>query len=189
MRIGKAGRKKKRLAGFDQTGFEMTDENQALLDRPFSDCEPFSYKVSNTSRKSFVSGDPDPIRLVVRYWVRKTDQHFLGRAYFGPHAEGPPGHAHGGSMAALLDEAMGLCSWSAGHPVLAANINVRFLKSMALNKVVEVHAWIDKVQGRKISVRAEIRGENRERYTESSGLFVVLSHERLAEMKMIHSEE
>lgn len=133
-----------------------------------------------------MSGDPNPQRLVVQYWARKSDGHFFGRAFFGPYAEGPPGHAHGGSMAALLDETMGLCAWSAGHAVLAAELNVRFRRSLPLHNVVKVEAWIELIEGRKITIKGELRGENAERYADASGLFVVLSGERLAELKKIY---
>ena len=36
---------------------------------------------------------------------------------------GPPGHVHGGAMAAALDEAMGAVCWMNGHPVVAATIS------------------------------------------------------------------
>src|SRR5579859_3317215 len=35
--------------------------------------------------------------------------------------QGPPGHAHGGAIAAVLDEVMGAAVWRAGHPVLLAH--------------------------------------------------------------------
>ena len=63
--------------------------------------------------------------LQVAYFT-SPEGHLKARAWFGPHTKGPPGHAHGGSMAALLDEVVGGAAWVAGHPVVAATLNVRF---------------------------------------------------------------
>ncbi len=166
----------------------MTDEQKQLLEQPVPDCERYLPKSIQNGRCSFVSGDPNLKRLVVRYWSRPSDQHFFGSAYFGPHAEGPPGHAHGGSIAALLDEAMGLCAWSAGHMVLAAELHVRFLRSLPLNSVVHVHAWMEETKGRRIAIRGELRGQNQERFADSSGEFAVISGARLLELKQVYGE-
>ena len=52
---------------------------------------------------TFLSGGADENRLRLRYFRRESDGAMMGKAWFGPMTQGPPGHAHGGSMAALLD--------------------------------------------------------------------------------------
>jgi acyl-coenzyme A thioesterase PaaI-like protein len=52
-------------------------------------------------RDSFVSGEAGA--LSVRYF-RTEDRSVRAKAVFGSRTQGPPGFAHGGSMAALLDE-------------------------------------------------------------------------------------
>ena len=83
-------------------------------------------------RGSFVSGDPRGDRLRVSYFRRIDDGLLVGRAWFGPGAQGPPGHAHGGSIAAVLDEAMGAAAWLAGHLVVAVRLDTRFRKMLPL---------------------------------------------------------
>ncbi|HXT52702.1 MAG TPA: PaaI family thioesterase, partial [Thermoanaerobaculia bacterium] len=73
-------------------------------------------------RGSFVSGDPVGDTLRVAYFRREGDGRLMGRAWFGPGTAGPPGHAHGGAMAAVLDEAMGAAAWMAGHIAVAAHL-------------------------------------------------------------------
>ena len=53
----------------------------------------------------FVSGEPDGNRFRVRYF-RDQGQQLKARIWFGPETEGPPWHAHGGSMAGVLDEVL-----------------------------------------------------------------------------------
>lgn len=163
----------------------MTPDASARLEMPFEGCSPFDRESVGTRKAVYVSGDPDPDRLVVRYWVRESDQHVFGRAHFGPHTQGPPLHAHGGSMAALLDEAMGICAWVSGHPVLAAELTLRFRKSLPLNTVPEFHAWVEKVDGRRVHTKAVLVDEQGNRYADASGLFMVLSSERMEKMKKL----
>ena len=163
----------------------MTPDASATLEKPFEGCSPFDRQSVGTRKAVYVSGDPDPKRLSVRYWVRDADQHVLGRAHFGPHTQGPPLHAHGGSMAALLDEAMGISAWVSGHPVLAAELTLRFRKSLPLNTVPEFHAWVERVEGRRVHTKAVLVAENGDRYADASGLFMVLSSERMETMKKL----
>ena len=103
----------------------------------------------------------------------------VGRAWLGKHAEGPPRHGHGGSQAAILDEAMGGCAWLNGYPVLAGEITVRFLHPLPLGVDAEVTAEIQQVRGRKVSMSGAIlsiangSGE-RTMYARSTGTFLIV---------------
>jgi acyl-coenzyme A thioesterase PaaI-like protein len=163
----------------------MTPESRQLLDAPFEGCTLFDRESVGTRKAVYVSGDPDPDRLLVRYWVRDSDNQVFGRAHFGPLTQGPPLHAHGGSMAALLDEAMGICAWVSGHPVLAAELNLRFRKSLPLNTVPKFHAWVHKIDGRKVHTKAVLLDEKGGRYADATGLFMILSTKRMEEMKKL----
>ena len=73
----------------------------------------------------FVSGDQTGNRFRIKYF-RDPESHLVARVWFGPVTEGPPAHAHGGSIAAVLDEVLGLAAWAAGHQVVVGNLNVNF---------------------------------------------------------------
>ena len=130
--------------------------------------------------RSFVSGEPSGDRLRVRYGYLATDRLLRGRCWFGPGAEGPPSHAHGGSMAALLDEAMGTCAWASGHGVVAARIEVEFRTLLPLGRVVVVESQVSRVEGRKVHVTGRITDGSATRYATSTGLFLELGAERFA---------
>ena len=104
----------------------------------------------------FVSGEPDGNRYRVRYY-RDAEQQLRARIWFGPETEGPPDHAHGGAMAAVLDEVLGLAAWAAGHPIVVANINVSFRNLLPLKTVVTVESDIVSTNGRKVTVHGRIR--------------------------------
>ena len=109
--------------------------------------------VGNSLR--FVSGEPEGERFRVVYFRDESAQ-LVARVWFGPETEGPPGHAHGGAMAAVLDEVLGLAAWAAGHPIVVGNLNVDFRQLLPLQKVMQVESEIIKVEGRKILVHGRI---------------------------------
>ncbi len=103
----------------------------------------------------FVSGEPDGNRYRVRYY-KNAEQQLRARIWFGPETEGPPGHAHGGAMAAVLDEVLGLAAWTAGYPIVVGNLNVSFRNLLPLQQVVTVESAVVSAQGRKVMVHGRI---------------------------------
>ncbi|BCR06237.1 acyl-CoA thioesterase [Desulfuromonas versatilis] len=103
----------------------------------------------------FVSGEPDGNRYRVRYY-RDPDQQLRARIWFGPETEGPPGHAHGGAMAAVLDEVLGLAAWAAGYPIVVGNLNVSFRNLLPLEQVVTIESEVISTEGRKVMVHGRI---------------------------------
>lgn len=103
----------------------------------------------------FVSGEPEGNRFRVRYF-RNSEQQLRARIWFGPETEGPPGHAHGGAIAAVLDEVLGLAAWAAGYPIVVGNLNVSFRNLLPLQQVVTVETDIISAEGRKIMVHGRI---------------------------------
>ena len=103
----------------------------------------------------FVSGEPEGNRFRVRYY-RDGEQHLHARIWFGPETEGPPGHAHGGSVAAVMDEALGLAAWAAGYPIVVGNLNVSFRAMLPLQKVVTIESRVVSAEGRKVMVHGRV---------------------------------
>ena len=122
-------------------------------------------------RGSFVSGDPTGERLRVRYFRRPEDRRLVGKAWFGPGAEGPPGHAHGGSIAAVLDEAMGAAAWTAGHIVVAVRLDTSFQRMLPLGTDATLEAWVDRVEGIKAFARGHILDDEGPT-VEAEGIFI-----------------
>lgn len=103
----------------------------------------------------FVSGDRTGDRFRMKYF-RDQEQNLVARVWFGPVTEGPPGHAHGGSIAAVLDEVLGLAAWATGHSIVVGNLNISFRQLLPLQTVVHVSTRVISVQGRKIMVHGEV---------------------------------
>ena len=107
------------------------------------DWEPFVPLALEGGQRSFVSGKPQSGLLRVQYFRRRGDGAVVGRAWFGPGAAGPPSHAHGGSIAAVLDEAMGVAAWSRGYASVAARLEVDFVKMIPLGTDALLEAWVE----------------------------------------------
>jgi len=103
----------------------------------------------------FVSKDRTGERFRIHYFL-DGGKNLVARVWFGPQTEGPPDHAHGGSMAAVLDEVLGLAAWAAGHSIVVGNLNVSFKQMLPLCTVVQVESLIASVEGRKVLVKGRI---------------------------------
>ncbi len=119
----------------------------------------------------FVSGDPEGDRFRVQYY-RKADRNLVARIWFGPETEGPPEHAHGGSMAAVLDEVLGLAAWAAGYAIVVANLNINFRCMLPILQVVQVDTEIVSIEGRKVLVRGKIWDGKGKVYAEADCLCI-----------------
>ena len=113
----------------------------------------------------------------IAYFRKAGGPELYAKAWFGVKTMGPPGHVHGGAMAAALDEAMGAVSWMNGHRVVAATITVTFLAMLPIETETILEASIGRVEGRKISTRSSLTNPHGQKVAEAEGLFIVLKEE------------
>jgi acyl-coenzyme A thioesterase PaaI-like protein len=78
-------------------------------------------------------------------WFRFDERH-----------QGGPGVAHGGMVAAALDEACGLLATWYRFPTVTARIFVRYRKPVEINKELRVRARLESERGRRLRIRGEI---------------------------------
>lgn len=133
--------------------------------------------ITAKSGRSYVHGQEGDERMRVAYFRREADGALVGRVWFGPWCEGPPGHAHGGSMAAVLDDAIGKVGWLNGHRVVAARITVHFRRLLPLGTDATLEAWIHEVDGRKVHTRGRLVDDDGSPFAEAEGLFIELGTE------------
>jgi len=91
---------------------------------------------------------------------------------FDKHQQGPPGHAHGGASAAVIDEAMGAVVWQSGHRALLAHIELDYKLPVPLNAPVRAEAWVEQVAGRKVYARGRILLADGQIAVVGSGLYL-----------------
>src|SRR3954447_21739820 len=85
-----------------------------------------------------------------------VEHHIAGDVTFGPAYEGPPGHVHGGLVAAMFDELLGFAQLSPGF---TAYLHVNYRKPTPLNAPLSLRAWVESVDGRKRLVRGECHAD------------------------------
>ena len=142
---------------------------------------PIEMPFSSAGGASFVEGDPEGQRLRIRQFVRESDKRLFAKVWFGPQAEGPPGHAHGGSMAAVLDHTMGVGAWVAGYPVLAASITINFVAKLRLGTIAIAECGVERVEGRKIFTFGKLYVEDPgNAVATGTGLFILQQIEQFA---------
>lgn len=134
--------------------------------------------------RSFVSGEHQA-RFRVAYFRRETDRHLMARAWFGPDAEGPPGHAHGGAVAAVLDEALGAAAWAEGHPIVVARLITDFRQMVPIGTDATVEAWVHKVDGRKVYTHARLTDPAGALLAEGQAICVRLNPEHLETFRKV----
>jgi acyl-coenzyme A thioesterase PaaI-like protein len=88
--------------------------------------------------------------------------------------QGPPGHAHGGIIATILDEAMGKVNKLRSVIAVTKTMDVEYLKLVPLRKSLIVEGRERSVRGRKHVNVAEIMNDKGEVLARSRGLFIAI---------------
>lgn len=152
---------------------EETEPGERPADLPFLALED-----------TFVSGDRTGRRFRIRYYHGDDKTRLRGKIVFGPGAQGPPDHVHGGAMAAVLDEAMGGVAWLSGHPVVAAHLDISFRRMLPLATPCVVETRVTAVEGRKISTEGVLRArDGDEVFAAGTALFIELAQRHLDGMR------
>jgi acyl-coenzyme A thioesterase PaaI-like protein len=102
----------------------------------------------------------------------------IGRANFGAQYEGPPGHVHGGIIAAAFDEVLGMAQARTGRPGMTGTLTIRYRRPTPLHTEVVFEARVDRVEGRKIFAAGTLHaGETL--CAEAEGIFISVDFSRL----------
>ena len=119
----------------------------------------------------FICGSENPKGLGIR-WHVVEDGSITTEVTLKLSEQGPPGHAHGGVLAAILDEIMGTAAWRAGYMVMAANLNIDFRLPVPLGVPLSVKGMVTGQERRKVYTLAHIRLPDGQIATVGKGLFV-----------------
>ena len=105
----------------------------------------------------------------------------FGTVRFGSAYEGPPGHVHGGYIAAMFDEVLGMAQSMSGRPGMTATLTVRYRKPTPLHAELRFEGTLDRVDGRKLFTTG--RCFNGDLLTaEAEGLFISVDFAKFARM-------
>lgn len=102
-----------------------------------------------------------------------------GTARFGPQYEGPPGHVHGGYLAAAFDEVLGMAQSLGGKPGMTGTLTVRYRSPTPLHVELALRGWVERVEGRKIFTRGTVHAGDR-LCAEAEALFISIDFRKMA---------
>lgn len=95
--------------------------------------------------------------LASRVHLETSEREVRATVTYGDAYEGPPGCLHGGFIAAIFDEILGLAQALSGAPGMTGRLEVTYRSPTPLNAELEVVGRLDGVHGRKIMTSGEIR--------------------------------
>jgi uncharacterized protein (TIGR00369 family) len=93
--------------------------------------------------------------------------------------EGPPGFAHGGAVAAVLDEAMGTACFEAGRMGFTVTMTVNYRAAAPLHQPLRVTASVERTEGRKSFTWAALTNHEGQLIADATGIFIM--SERLSQ--------
>jgi acyl-coenzyme A thioesterase PaaI-like protein len=103
---------------------------------------------------SVVAGGANPRGLAAQLW-RDGDTACM-RVTLGKAFEGAPGRAHGGVVAALFDEVMGLMNVIHGAMAYTAQLDITYLAPTPVGEPIVARAWLARQDDRKQFVEATL---------------------------------
>jgi acyl-coenzyme A thioesterase PaaI-like protein len=116
-----------------------------------------------------------PIRLEV------AGQAVRGTVRFGAAYEGPPGHVHGGFVAAAFDEVLGFVQSTTGNPGMTGTLTIRYRRPTPLDTNLRFEGKVTRVDGRKIFAEGKLYAGDVVT-AEAEGIFIAMD---LAKMQSL----
>jgi acyl-coenzyme A thioesterase PaaI-like protein len=107
----------------------------------------------------FGCGPDNPIGLKLALEPQGDDR-LVGSFALRSELQGPPSFAHGGILAAALDEAMSLLVHARGTRARTGQLEVRYHAPAAVDQILQVEARLVDVEGRRFDIEAEVRAED-----------------------------
>ena len=121
-----------------------------------------------------VSGDANPLGVAISV-VREGDV-ALARFTLGAGFEGAPGRAHGGIVAAILDDVMGYVLALQRTPAYTGRLTISYRAPVPLREELEARAQMDRREGRKLFLSGRITAGDAV-LAEGEALFIVVPAE------------
>jgi acyl-coenzyme A thioesterase PaaI-like protein len=108
------------------------------------------------------------------------DGRFVARGTLGSAFEGPPGYVHGGWVALLFDEALGVANVAGGNPGMTGRLHLWYRRPTPLHTELRLEAWTTGRQGRRITTVGTLHA-GATLCAEAEGIFVELGADRALE--------
>ncbi|HYL93511.1 MAG TPA: PaaI family thioesterase [Alphaproteobacteria bacterium] len=136
-------------------------------------------KLKAPKNTCFGCGPENPDGMKLKFYFDEQARQVFCNFKLAKHYQGPPGHAHGGVIATILDEAMGKVNKFRNVVALTKTMDIEYFKPVPLGKQLTTTAHELKVEGRKHTNVAEIVNKKGEVLARSSGTFIAIDPEKM----------
>ena len=121
----------------------------------------------------FGCGETNKSGLRLKFFV-DDDQQVVSTVRLARRFEGPPGHAHGGIIATLLDEAMSKANRQHGIVAMTRQMEIDYLRPVPLQTPLTLTARRTAQQGRQHHCEAEIANASGTILARGKALFIAI---------------
>lgn len=109
--------------------------------------------------------------------MRIDGEDVVGTGTYGRQYEGPPGHVHGGQVAAAFDEVLGMAQSRTGRAGMTGTLTIRYRKPTPLYTELVFRGRVDRVEGRKLFTSGTVHaGETL--CAEAEAIFITVDFEK-----------
>jgi len=161
----------------------------AMSSRPFSE-QSANHVIAGMGDfrdRSPITGRANPMAPPAVLRVDLEAQIVTGEVTFGPAFEGAPGIVHGGFVAALLDEALGMAGVFSGGPAMTAELTTRYRQHTPIATELRIEARLVSVDGRKVRTSGEVC-DGDQVIAEGLGLFIAVDPSKFANLAAARSQ-
>src|SRR3954465_5762624 len=130
--------------------------------------------ISMPVNRCFACGKDNPDGMHLKFYFDEKQRRAFSRFRLARRYQGPPGHAHGGIIATILDEAMGKVNKLRSVIALTKTMDIEYLRPVPLGRRLTAVGRESTVRGRKHYNVAEIRNEAGEVLARSKGIFIAV---------------
>ena len=131
-------------------------------------------------------GTASPIAPGTIVWQVEADPErsgmtrFVGHGPIGAAYEGPPGYVHGGVIALVFDEVLGVINIANGCPGMTGTLEIRYRRPTPLFTPLRWVAWVERVSGRRVLAKAQVWNDTT-LCAEAKGIFIQPNPDRQRE--------
>ena len=113
--------------------------------------------------------------------LRIEGERVVGTVVCGSPYEGPPGHVHGGFIAAMFDDLLGVAQSVSGNHGMTGRLTIHYRSPTPLHTELRLEGWLERADGRKILCRGTLHHGD-VLCAEAEGLFITVDFSKLEQM-------
>lgn len=123
-----------------------------------------------------VSGSSNPMGMALK--VRREGDVVVAQTVLGHAFEGAPKRAHGGAVAAIMDDVMGYVLLLEETPAYTGRLTITYRAACPVAVPLVATARLASREDRKMFITSELRDESATLIAEGDGLFIAIPRER-----------